>query len=151
MANRRNQRGITAVEFAIVGLVFFTVLIGVIDLSRLFWHLASLDEATRRGARVAAVCTINDPYIAQTALFGGLIPGLETQDVLVQYLDIDGTVVDPTTPIGYGSIRHVRVSIPNFQLQTFVPGLQALITMPAFETTIPSESLGRVGTADVDC
>lgn len=151
MVSMRNQRGATAVEFAIVGLVFLTVLIAVIDVSRLFWHLASLDEATRRGARVAAVCPPNDPHIAQTALFGGLIPGLETQDIDIQYLNIDGTAVDPTTAVGYGSIRHVRVSIPNFQIQTFVPGLQALITMPAFETTIPSESLGRIGTADVAC
>lgn len=151
MASKRNQRGATAVEFAIVGLVFFTVLFAVVDLSRLFWHLASLDEATRRGARVAAVCPVNDPYIAQTALFGGLIPGLETQHIRVEYLNIDGTAVDPTTPPGYGSIRHVRVGIQNFQLQMFIPGMQSLITMPEFETTIPSESLGRVGTADVDC
>ena len=151
MATRRNQRGTTAVEFAIVGLVFFTVLFGVIDLSRLFWHLASLDEATRRGARVAAVCPVNDPYVAQTALFGGLIPGLATPNILVEYLDIDGTAVDPTTAAGYGAIRHVRVSIQNFQLQTFIPGLATVISMPAFATTIPSESLGRVGTVDVAC
>ena len=151
MATKRNQQGTTVVEFAIVGLVFFTVLFGVIDFSRLFWHLASLDEATRRGARVAAVCPVNDPFVEQTALFGGLIPGLETQHIRVEYLNIDGTEVDPTTAVGYGSIRHVRVSIENFQLQMFIPGLQKMISTPAFETTIPSESLGRVGTANVAC
>lgn len=151
MAIKRNQQGTTVVEFAVVGLVFFTVLFGVIDFSRLFWHLASLDEVTRRGARVAAVCPVNDPYVAQTALFGGLIPGLGTEHILIQYLDIDGNAVDPTTSAGYGAIRHVRVSLQNFQLRTFIPGLQGMLAMPNFETTIPSESLGRVGTADVAC
>lgn len=151
MASKRNQRGTTVVEFAIVGVVFFTVLFGLIDFSRLFWNLASLDEATRRGARVAAVCPVDDPYVAQTALFAGLIPGLATGHILVEYLNIDGAAVDPTTPIGYGSIRHVRVSIQDFELQTFIPGVQGMIGTPSFTTTIPSESLGRVGTADVDC
>jgi len=154
MKTHRKQRGTTAVEFAVVGLLFFTVLFALIDFSRLFWNLAALDEATRRGARVAAVCPPDDEgkmYVAQTALFGGLIPGLETQHIRVEYLNIDGTAVNPTTAVGYGSIRHVRVSIEDFKLQTFIPGLQRLLPTPSFETTIPSESLGRVGTDDVDC
>jgi len=151
MATRRNQQGTTTVEFAIVGLVFFTVLFGVIDLSRIFFSLAALDESTRRGARVAAVCPVNDPVVAQVAIFNGLVPTLGTQNIAVQYLDVDGNLVGAPAGAGYGSIRYVRVRIQNLQLQMFIPGLATLLTMPAFETTIPSESLGRVGTADVAC
>lgn len=151
MKTCRQQQGTTAVEFAFVGVVFFTVLFALIDFSRLYFDMSALEESTRRGARVAAVCPVNDPYIAQTALFNGLIPGLETQHIRVQYLDIDGTPVDPTTAFGYGSIRYVRVSIQNFELETFIPGFASVFTTPAFTTTIPSESLGRVGTADVAC
>jgi len=148
---RRNQQGTTVVEFAIVGVVFFTVLFALIDFSRLFFDLAALDESTRRGARVAAVCPINDPQIAQVALFAGLVPTLGTQHILVQYLDEDGVVVGAPGGIGYGTIRYVRVSIQNFQLQTFIPGLTSVLPTPSFATTIPSESLGRVGTADINC
>jgi hypothetical protein len=151
VATRQDQQGTTAVEFAIVGLVVFTVLFALIDLSRLFWNMAALDEATRRGARVAAVCPVNDPFVAQTALFAGLIPTLGPQHISLQYLDLDGVAVADPAAAGYGAIRYVRVSIQNFQLQTFIPGLTAVIPMPAFETTIPSESLGRVGIADVPC
>ena len=151
MATRRNQQGTTTVEFAIVGLVFFTVLCGIIDLSRVFFSLAALDESARRGARVAAVCPVNDPLVTQVALFNGLVPTLGPQHIAVQYLDEDGAVVGAPAGAGYGSIRYVRVRIQNFQLQTFIPGLATLLTMPGFETTIPSESLGRVGTADVAC
>lgn len=152
MRARRNQQGTTVVEFAVVGVVFFTVLFGLIDLSRLFFDMAALDESTRRGARVAAVCPINDPQIAQVALFDGLVPTLGTQNISVQYLDEDGAVIGaPTSATGYGSIKFVRVRIQNFQLQTFIPGLATVLPVPAFETTIPRESLGRVGTADVAC
>ena len=151
MAARRSQQGTTSVEFAVIGLVLFTVIFALIDLSRLFWNLAALDEATRRGARVAAVCPVNDPFVEQTALFDGLIPTLGTQHILTEYLDEDGVAVADPVVADYGDIRYVRVSIQNFQLQTFIPGLQTVITMPAFATTIPRESLGRVGTADVNC
>lgn len=153
----RRQRGTTAVEFAVVATVFFMILFGLIDFSRLYFDAAALDEATRRGARLAAVCTINDPYIAQTAIFGNggnqsaLVPGLGTQHVALQYLDIDGDIVADPAGAGYGSIRYVRVGIQNFQVQTFIPYFQNLITLPSFQTTIPSESLGRVGTADIAC
>lgn len=154
---KKRQRGTTAVEFAIVATVFFMVLFGLIDFSRLYFDAAVLDEATRRGARLAAVCPVNDPYVAETAVFGdgggqsSLIPGLGVQHVSLQYLNIDGDLVADPGGAGYGSIRYVRVSIQNFQLQTFIPFFMNVITLPSFETTIPSESLGRVGVADVPC
>ncbi len=151
MKSLRYQKGTTAVEFAFVGVVFFTVLFAIIDLSRLYFDMAALDESTRRGARVAAVCPVNDPTIAQVALFGGLVPTLGTEHILVQYLDRDGVVVGDPGGAGYGSIRHVRVSIQNFQLQSVIPGLESVLATPAFATTIPSESLGRVGTVDIAC
>lgn len=158
MMVRHRQRGTTVVEFALVALVFFTVLFGLIDLSRLYFDMAALDEATRRGARVAAVCPINDPTIAEVAVFANagetqstLVPGLGTQHILIQYLTIDGDVVADPSGAGYGSIRNVRVSIQNFQLQTFTPFVTSMISFPTFETTIPSESMGRVGTVDVAC
>jgi hypothetical protein len=155
MNTHRNQRGTTVVEFAIVGAVFFTVLFALIDFSRLFWNLAALDEATRRGARVAAVCPVNEvnkALVQQVALFGGVVPGLGTKHIVVEYLEEDGTdAFDEEDGGGYGAIRYVRVSIQDFQLQTFIPGLQSVLPAPAFTTTIPSESLGRVGTDDVDC
>ena len=79
------------------------------------------------------------------------MPGLGTQHVLTQYLDIDGDVVADPAGAGYGSIRYVRVSIQNFQVQTMIPFFINVITLPSFETTIPSESLGRVGVADIAC
>lgn len=151
------QRGTTVVEFAVVAAVFFMILFALIDFSRLYFDAATLDEATRRGARLAAVCPINDPYVADTAIFGSgggqstLIPGLGTQHIALQYLDIDGNVLGNPAGGDYGSIKYVRVSIQNFQLQTIIPFFSSIVTFPTFATTIPSESLGRVGVADIAC
>ena len=141
------------VEFAVVGLVFFTVLFALIDFSRLFWNLAALDEATRRGARVAAVCPVNDPYVAQTALFDGLIPTVwRLEHIRVEYLDIDGAAVDQIqTAAGYGSISLRARQHPGFSVTDVYSRPAEDATDASFATTIPSESLGRVGTADVDC
>lgn len=151
MMTGRNQQGTTVVEFAVVATVLFTVIFGLIDFSRLFFVMAALDESTRRGARVAAVCPVNDPAVAQVALFGGLASNLATEHIVIEYLDEDGSLVAAPGGAGYGSIHFVRVRIQGFQLQTFVPGLTGLLPTPAFATTIPSESLGRVGIADVAC
>lgn len=157
MNGKKSQRGTTVVEFAIVAVIFFTVLFGLIDLSRLYFDVAALDEATRRGARLAAVCPVNDPEISLTAVFAGpggqstLVPGLGTQHISLQYLNADGNAVVDPSGTGYGSIRYVRVSIQNFQVQTVIPFMTNVIDLPAFQTTIPSESLGRVGVADIAC
>jgi hypothetical protein len=146
------QSGLTTVEFAIVAAVLLTVIIAIIDVSRLYFSVASLNEATRRGARVAAVCPVNDPAIAQVAVFNvsgetgpsPIVGGLETQHIDVEYLDANGDLVDDPAPgAGFGDIRYVRVRINGgFLLRTFIPGLPQVIPIPDFAATLPRESLG---------
>ncbi|MCO5101064.1 MAG: pilus assembly protein [Burkholderiaceae bacterium] len=50
---RRRQRGVAAVEFALVAIVFFTVLFSIIDWSYLFFANLSMQHAVREGARYA--------------------------------------------------------------------------------------------------
>ena len=150
MTNNKRQSGITTVEFAIVAAVLITVILAVIDISRLYFSVAALNEATRRGARVAAVCPVDDGAIAQIAVFNvsgeegpsPIVGGLETQHIDVKYLDEDGApVVDPGGA-GFRSISYVRVRINGFQLRTFIPGLPQFISVPDFAATLPRESLG---------
>jgi Flp pilus assembly protein TadG len=143
------EKGLTSVEFAVVGLLFFVVLFGVFEVSRAFYYFNALDEVTRRGARMAAVCVVNDPAIAEVAVFNasggpaasGLIPGLTTANVQVDYLNRDGVVIgDPVT--NFGNIDYVQVSIVNFQHQLIIPTNFITITSPDFRTVLPRESLG---------
>lgn len=145
----RRQRGLTTVEFAIIGGVLMVVVFSVLEFGRVFFTINMLTEATRRGARMAAVCPIGDPKPAQVAVFanGGsassLVPGLSTANVQVQYLDITGAVVaSPGTPAGFGLIRYVRVNIIGFTHTLLIPLYLPTVPLNGFSTTLPRESLG---------
>jgi TadE-like protein len=134
------QKGTTTVEFAIVGAVLITIIFAVIEFGRTLFTFSVLNEGTRRGARVAAVCPLNDPAIAQETAFVTL-PGLTTQNVTVEYLNQGGGVI--ANPAGnFGAIEYVRVRIVNFQYQMWIPFLNLAFTAPEFAATLPRESLG---------
>lgn len=147
-----SQRGVTTVEFAIVSTVLFIVLFGVIEFGRALFVVNTLTEATRRGARMAAVCPIDDPAVASAAVFdngsgtSAVVSGLTTGDVEVGYLDANGNPIgDPSG--NFGLIRYVRVEITNYQLPLIIPFVMPTLNLSGFATTIPRESLGvpRVG------
>jgi Flp pilus assembly protein TadG len=150
---RRAQRGVTTVEFAIIGVALFMVVFAVIELGRALFVVNALTEATRRGARMAAVCPIGDPKPASVAVFdtgGGssaIVSGLTTANIQVQYLDINGAVV-ASPAANFSSIRYVQVSVVGFTLSLVIPFVMPTLSLSGFSTTLPRESLGipRSGT-----
>ncbi len=149
--NRCRQHGLSTVEFAIVAAVLFMLIFAVIEVGRAYFVASALDEAARRGARMAAVCPINDPAIAQAAAFeSALVYGLDPSDIAVEYLDVDGSlIINPADPANFRLIRYVRVRVVGFQHQMFIPLVSPLtqFTMAEYATVLPRESLGvpRVG------
>jgi Flp pilus assembly protein TadG len=144
---RSPQRGVTTVEFAIVGAVLFTLLFGVIEFGRALFVANALAESTRRGARMAAVCPVGDPRPALVAILAnaggasGISPDLTTANVEVSYLDQAGATL--ANPAGsFASIRYVRVRIVNFTQEMMIPFVMPELLMPPFTATLPIESLG---------
>ncbi len=144
--NRNRQKGLSTVEFAVVAGVLFILIFAVIEVGRAFFVASVLDEASRRGARMAAVCPINDPAIFQAAAFNNaVIPDLDAGDIAVEYLDGAGANVGaPGTAAGFRLIRYVRVRVVGYQHQMFIPFVAALAPffMPEFAAVLPRESLG---------
>lgn len=144
--NFRRQRGLSIVEFAIVAAVLFVLVFAVIEIGRAFFVAAALDEATRRGARMAVVCPINDPAIFQAAAFDNtVVPDLDASDISVEYLSGSGAVIgNPADPAGFRQISFVRVRVVGYQHQMFIPLAAALppFLMSDFATVLPRESLG---------
>jgi len=148
--NRFRQKGTTTVEFAIIGGALMLVLLLTIEMSRLIFVLNTLGEVTRRGARVAAVCPVNDPEIARAAIFSPtgsddspIVHDLGTGNIRLSYLDengaeISGTLTDPDT---FVTIRYVRVEIQNYIHRMVLP-IPVSFTMPGLASTFPRESLG---------
>jgi Flp pilus assembly protein TadG len=54
-AARRGERGSSAVEFALIVVLFFTLLFGMIQYSLYFWSTQAAANAAREGARRGAV------------------------------------------------------------------------------------------------
>jgi hypothetical protein len=148
--NIKRQVVTTSVEFAIVGMVMMVCLLGVIEVSRLLFVINALGESTRRGARLAVVCPVDDPAIAQMAVFnstGGtnspVINGLSTANVQLEYLDVAGAPItsDLSLPANYATINYARVQIVNYVHQWIFPGAWTF-NMPPQPSTLPRESLG---------
>jgi hypothetical protein len=135
-APNSRQWGATAVEFALVLLIFLTFLLAITDFSRMLFTWNAAAEATRAGARYAVVCD-NTTRDAQVLA--------KMQAMLPQIDDID-VVWDPpgcTT----GTCEGVTVSIVGLDYQWISPiaGLGIAvspISMPTFQTYLPREIMG---------
>ncbi|MDD2918558.1 MAG: TadE/TadG family type IV pilus assembly protein [Rhodoferax sp.] len=91
------QRGVAAVEFALVAIPFLLLLLGAMEFGRLLYLWNTAQEMTRNAARQAVVTDFNDSTaiaaIKRSAAFaetdGGFMPGsseISTANVVIQYL-----------------------------------------------------------------
>lgn len=158
--NAKRMRGVYVVEFAIVGLLLFTLLFGVLEIGRLLFTVNALNETVRRGARLAAVCDIHEPRILRRAIFNAaedagassLIGALTTAQLTLVYLEGNGNpIASPGSSgaAGFGAIRYVQLRVENFTFTPLIPGLNGVITLPPFLSTLPRESLRRHAEPDV--
>lgn len=139
------------VEFALIGAFFLTLLLGVIEIGRAMFVWNTLGEATRRAARLAAVCPISHGSVPLAAVLSApdgstnspILHGLTTANASVLYLAADGS---PTT--AYASARFVQVSVTGYTHTLLIPYLGGDITVPPFTTTLLVESLGYVPESD---
>jgi Flp pilus assembly protein TadG len=139
----RRQRGVAALEFALISTVFFTLLIGIMEMGRVLFYWNTAGEATRMGARVAVVCDIDqsasNPVIKNMQR---LLPILQPSNVTVTYAPAG---CDAT------SCTSVTVAIADVAVNTVVPFVPFNLTMPPFSTRLPRESLNSVGGANPTC
>jgi len=132
------QRGAAAVEFALLAGFLFTLLFGVIEMSRVLFYWNTATEATRLGARLAVVCDQSSAATVKTrmrAMLGVLQPG----NIDIAYLPSGCDV---------NSCRSVTVSITGMTVATMIPLVPLDISMPPFTTTLPRESMNS---ANPDC
>lgn len=150
------QKGAAMPEFAIVALVFFMVIFGAIEAGRWIFTWETLTEATRRGARVAAVCpgptSATYAFIAKAAVFGDtstvtnspILNGLTTSMINITYYCRNGSTLFSSSCPGFPQPRpsFVEVSISGYTHNFIVPVVGRVITSPSFTTRIPIESYG---------
>lgn len=96
------QAGIAAVEFALIAIPLFLLLIGIIEVGRLMYVWNTVQEVTRNAARQAVVTDFRDTAavdaIRRRALFrltDGTLPAaseVSTANVVIRYLNATGNV-----------------------------------------------------------
>jgi Flp pilus assembly protein TadG len=124
MKTKSTQCGVAAVEFALICVIFFTLILGIMDFGRLLFTWNSATEATRRGVRLAVVCDKNtavEAYMAKILPSGmnKFLITRTTEGVTVEIKDNDPSnpVFSPISPwLGFTTI-----------------------TMPTFSTYLPVE------------
>jgi Flp pilus assembly protein TadG len=130
LPTRKCQRGAAAVEFALVAIVFFMLLIGIVEMGRVLFTWNAAAEATRYGARVAVVCGIDDAAILSR--MQRIMPALTETNVSVSYVPSGCSVAN---------CQQVSVSIVNVPVTTFIPRAAMTLMVPSFATTLPRESM----------
>ncbi len=147
--NREAQRGAHTVEFAIVGAMFFVLLFAAIEFGRLMFTWNTLDDVSRRGARVAAVCPVNNTDVLRVALFdkpgtagaSPVMPGLDETNIDIDYLDKTGVpLADPFA--SYLDIAFVRSTVRGYHYRLIIPFFVQEFDLPPIITVLPRESLG---------
>ncbi len=138
----RSLLGATVVEFALVVTLFVGLLLAIVDLGRILFLWDAAAEATRAGARIAAVCDVGSPavgaYVRQVLLDQGLP-------------DAQIAVVYAPSGCDVSSCTSVTVSLQGYNIALVSPFLDYAFRfsgapdVPPFSTTLPRESLSSAG------
>ena len=152
-------------EFTIVALVFFMLIVGVIEFGRLLYTHNALTDATRRGARYAVLHnSASTDCVAMVVAYGEanlnsacqpvggaqpLISGLSEKNVKVVFQGADLDNDPKTPPTAYGmNLGTATVTIggseetPNYEFTLSIPLFRQTFKMPTYSTTQTSESAG---------
>ena len=161
MNHRKNERGTTAAEFAMVALLFFILIFGIIEFGRLLYTHNALTDATRRGARYASLHRGLDEgdkqAVRNEVVYGSrgtydddgnptsppLIAGLTTDMVEVDFVGVplneEGTEMS-----NYGTnLGTTTVRIENYSYNLLIPLIGRQLTLPSYSTTLTAESAGE--------
>lgn len=162
---KHRERGTTVAEFAVVALLFFTLIFGIIEFGRLLYTHNALTDATRRGARFAVLhhgaSDADKTAVKNEVVYGPkatydkdgnptsapLINGLTTDMVEVDFtgIDKDGdpATTDDITSFGT-NLGTATVKIKDYQFFLSIPVIGRNLTLPTYETTLTAESAGEI-------
>jgi len=128
----KKQSGATVVEFALVLVIFLTFFLGITDFARMLFTWGAANEATRNGARFAAICDDTANKANVLARMRGMLP--QSGDIDLAWNPAGCT---PATCEGVT----VAITSLNYQWISPIAGSAALaaIPMPTFSTYLPRE------------
>ena len=128
----KKQSGSTLLEFSLVLVLFLTFLLGITDFSRMLFTWGAANEASRYGARFAAICDDTGNKAKVLARMKLVLPQIN-----------DINLVWIPNGCGPSNCTGVTVTITSLNYQWISPiagsGGLAAIPMPTFSTYLPRE------------
>lgn len=148
------QSGSAIVEFALVAVLFFTLVLGIMDFGRMLLMWNSAAEATRWGARSAVVCNKLTPDQVRGKM-KQILPQLTNANIVITWYNPEG-VVD--AGCNNSNCKGVEVSIynnaanandpNNLKLEAISPFMGFVMPpVPAFPSYLPRESMEATNAA----
>lgn len=148
----RNQSGAVLIEFAISFVIFWTVLIGVIEFSRYMFSWATASEATRIAARLASIC---DKGTVQEARIRTRVEHLVRASGQIELGTRTDWLVLSYFPAGCNSetCTFVEAKLQGLQPQLSIPGVSSVAPLPEFRIHAPREAMRNTikDEANVSC
>lgn len=143
---KKIQGGATAVEFALVAVLFFTVLLGITDFGRILFTWNAVAEATRLGARISVVCDNDNGAIKGAAKvlaeMQKFVPQIKAGNLKIDWYQ--GNSI--STGCDSSNCTGVAVSVTGLTIQPLSPvtwmGFSTL-NVPGFSTYLPREIMGQ--------
>jgi Flp pilus assembly protein TadG len=143
-ASSASQIGGAMVEFAIVAVVFLSLLLGIMDFGRMLFTWNAAAEATRWGARIAVVCDKLTPDQVRDRM-KTILPELTNANIVINYYNPLGTI---NNACDEDTCKAVEVSLTGFTFTPISPFMPfGLTTVPDFRTYLPRESMEAVNAA----
>lgn len=141
---KKSQTGAVIVEFALVSVLFLTVLLGIMDFGRILFLWNSTAEATRLGARKSVVCAQGAARVL--ADMQKIVP-ITSANLQIDWYADDGTgKISISTACDSTNCVGVAVRITGLKIAPVSPiswiGFKDL-TVPGFSTYLPREVMGQ--------
>lgn len=137
---KKYQTGATIVEFALVSVLFLTVLLAIMDFGRILFTWNAVAEATRVGARVSVVCDIGAARVlADMQKFAPIT----SANLQINWYDGSGNI---STSCDHTNCAGVAVSVTGLNITPVSPltwiGFSSL-NVPGFSTYLSREIMGQ--------
>jgi Flp pilus assembly protein TadG len=116
----RDQRGVAAVEFAMIAPIFFGLLVGTIDVGRYMWTLNTMQYAIDQGVRAGVVQQLSTEDV--TDVVKSSLAGLDADAVTVD-VDSDASTLAITADMNYAFLFPLSsfMSSTTISLRTEMP------------------------------
>jgi hypothetical protein len=145
---KKFQKGATAVEFALVSIIFLSMLLAIMDFGRVLYTWNAAAEATRLGARISVVCDRGATKVLSA--MEQFVP-MTSSNLHIDWYDATGNI---STSCDSSSCAGVAVGLTGLTVQTVSPlawiGFSSL-PVPDFQTYLPREVMGQDPDSNTVC